>query len=205
MKKQRIILSLLSFLVISASLDAGATAKRATPVDAPMPPAAGLPVPQAETNRATVSDGFASQLDHPNTISFELLGRAALYSINYDRMVNENVAIGAGISYWTLSVTTYSSSASRKFFVMPLYGNYYFSPAPNRGFLTAGLDVVFASAQTAGSSSNIRIAGSGAFATFGGGYEYRNPEGGFLFRAAPYFLVGSDVDLWFGLTFGGTY
>ncbi len=79
--------------------------------------------------------------ERPNAISAELLGRGFLYSINYDRSLNESFAIGAGFSYW--SVSSFASKAS--IFAVPVYGNYYFSPDSNRGFLTAGLDFVGAS------------------------------------------------------------
>ncbi len=142
--------------------------------------------------------------ERPNAISAELLGRGLLYSINYDRSINENIAVGAGFSYWSLS--SYTSKAS--VLVVPLYGNYYFSPDSNRGFITAGMDIVSVSVEDHGFySSDNYFAGhaSGVAAVVGGGYEYRG-KGGFLFRGAPYLLAGSGgAAVWLGLTFGTTF
>src|SRR4051812_18289452 len=91
------------------------------------------------THVETSVDNVAEE--RPNAIAGELFGRGLLYSINYDRSLNDSFAIGAGFSYW--SVSSYYSKTS--VVVVPVYGNYYFSPDSHRGFLTAGLDFVGAS------------------------------------------------------------
>ncbi|MEW6055446.1 MAG: hypothetical protein AB1540_02440 [Bdellovibrionota bacterium] len=133
--------------------------------------------------------------ERPNAFSIEALGRAALYSFNYDRSVSESVGVGLGMSYWGASAGNIKASV----LILPVYTNVYFSPHSSRGFLTGGLDLVFASAKV----DDYAFSGSGALAVLGGGYEYRG-DGGFLFRAAPYILVGSQVQIWGGLSFGFT-
>jgi|GEM_PF-3304992 len=140
------------------------------------------------------SASSGSSLQNPNAISFELLGRGILYSFNYDRELSQNFALGAG--YVSYSATSGSSSATLT--VIPLYANWYFSPGPHRGFLTAGADLVMLSA----SLSGYQLGASGLAPIAGGGYEYRGP-GGFLFRGTGYLVVGTvSSTATIGLTFG---
>lgn len=136
-------------------------------------------------------------LSRPNALSIELLGRGLLYSFDYDRSISDNFAVGAGIAGYSVS----SGSASLSLLIIPVYGNYYFSPGPSRGFLTAGLDIVSAS----GSDSSNTISASGAVPTLGGGFEYRG-EGGFLFRFPVYVVFGQgSTQFWFGIGLGFTF
>lgn len=154
-----------------------------------------------EKSMATRDD---TAMDRPNALSVELLGRAGLYSFDYDYSLTDEIAVGGGFSYLSASASNNSAIASVSILVIPLYMNYYFQPGPNRGFVTGGLDIVSASATFAG-TDGFTASGSGVGAVLGGGYEYRGTSG-FLFRAAPYFIFGSGGgDLWFGLTFGFTF
>lgn len=145
-----------------------------------------------------VSENSSVATQRPNAVYAELLGRGALYSIGYDRSLSENWAVGGGFSYFGATSGGVSFSA----FILPFYGNYYFSPGPHRGFISAGVDVVVVSSSINNWGG---ISATGALGTLGGGYEYRG-EGGFLFRAAPYVFLGQGgVRLWGGLSFGGTF
>jgi hypothetical protein len=135
--------------------------------------------------------------DRPNALSIELLGRGLLYSFNYDRSLSEHFALGVGIAAYSASSNGSSASAV----IIPVYGNYYFSPGPHRGFVTAGVDIVSVSANLSGNT----IGAGGAAPIIGGGYEYRG-EGGFLFRFPAYILIGNGqstvtIGLGFGFTF----
>ncbi len=66
----------------------------------------------------TIVSAEAITARRPNAVSFEGLGRAILYSLNYDRSITENIGLGAGLSYFNLS--------GANVYVFPLYGNYYF-------------------------------------------------------------------------------
>lgn len=136
--------------------------------------------------------------DRPNALAFELLGRGILYGITYDRSLNDQWALGAGFSAWKVDNEYKTTSVS--VVVIPIYTNYYFSPERNRGFLTAGLDLVAASVSD--KVDNSTLSGSGGLLVLGGGYEYRG-DSGFLFRLAPYLLAGSGgARFWFGISFG---
>src|SRR5262245_12711951 len=80
------------------------------------------------------SEGTTSETrSNANVLSIELLGRAALYSLNYDHMVSDSVALGAGLAYWP--------GSSNDLFILPLYVNAYPIRGENRFYLTGGLDI----------------------------------------------------------------
>lgn len=45
-------------------------------------------------------------LSRPDAVSFELLGRGLVYSINYDRLISDELAVGMGISSSSTSART---------------------------------------------------------------------------------------------------
>jgi len=143
------------------------------------------------------------ELSVPEAVSIELLGRGLLYSVNYDHLLSRNIAVGFGISYWSLQS---SSKGTFNAFFIPIYGNYYLSTEPSRLFLTGGLSLYSASIENSGTDKGVHVTqGSNAAGTIGLGYEFRG-NGGFLFRAAPYVLFdASGAYPWAGISFGYCY
>lgn len=138
---------------------------------------------------------FSVATSRPNALSVEILGRGGAYSLNYDHSMSDSVGLGVGFAYYGLNVDGVSASIA----VIPVYVDYYFSPDNHRGFLTGGVDVVIISAKIDNWGA---FKGSGALGVLGGGYEYRG-DGGFLFRVAPYMMVGAGgVAVWGGISFG---
>ena len=147
------------------------------------------------TFAAEVEAASSMATSHPHALSTEILGRAGLYSLNYDYMLNDKIAVGAGVATYSLNTTTDKVST----LVIPLYANYYFlGEGSHRLFGTAGLDFVFASAKTEGDGV---IKGSGVAGVIGGGYEYRS-DAGLLFRFTPYVFVGKASGAWLGFSVG---
>jgi hypothetical protein len=133
-------------------------------------------------------------------MSVELLGRGGLYTLNVDHMLSDQFAVGVGFSYWTLS----DLFSTINVLIIPVYGNFYFNTGPHRAYLTGGLDIAYVSASdTSGLGDGLgSITASGVGVVLGGGYEFRG-DGGFLFRASPYFVIGSGgVAVTGGLSFG---
>lgn len=130
----------------------------------------------------------------PHGLSMEILGRGGLYSFNYDYLVNEDLALGAGIASYSLS----SGSAKASAWILPVYANYYVNPGKHRFFATGGMNLITASGSV---GEDAQFKGSGIAGVLGGGYEFRG-EDGFLFRAAPYFFVGKASGAWIGFTVG---
>lgn len=169
--------------------------RRAQPDDSdsaqtpPSPEAA--PRPEARTG----SGDEGTSTSRPNALSIELLGRGALYSIDYDRSVSSSVGLGFGFSYFGASDQGITFSAA----VVPFYVNFYFAPGPSRVFISGGADFVYVSANV---QDYLGFSATGVLGTAGVGYEYRG-DGGFLFRLAPYVLIGAGgTQVWGGVSFG---
>lgn len=122
-----------------------------------------------------------------NGISLEVLGRAAFYSLNYDRRISEIFGAGFGLSYVKLNDAPGA-------FLMPIYINIYPIPAMRRLFITAG-------ATLAPLEKTEKI-----LAVPGIGYEYKNDDG-LLLRGSLYQLYSSksSIPIWFGLSIGQSF
>ena len=133
-----------------------------------------------------------------SAISAELLGRAAIYSFNYDYNFVPNVAAGAGIAFWSQS----SGKTSATLTLIPVYLNAYLLTGVHRPFATVGMTFGNATISDSDSTSS----GSGSLLTMGAGYEMRT-EGGFLMRVAGYRLSNTygDSAFWPGISFGGNF
>jgi hypothetical protein len=144
------------------------------------------------------------EMERPNTVSLELLGRGLLYSLDYDRQITKEIAVGGGLSAWSVGATTDNGTtyAAASVVIVPLYLDYYlYSRNGNRWYVTGGVDFVSARFDGGG----WKFSNSGLALTGGGGYEYR-ADNGFLFRGALYLLVGGgDVHIWPGLSAGFTF
>lgn len=140
---------------------------------------------------------------------FELLGRAGIYGIGFDVPVHRRFSVGLVGSYFSLSDEI---SATISVLILAPYANFYTGGRNHRGYLTAGLDVGFASASLNTSStglfgsSSTSASSTAVIPHVGGGYEYR-ADGGFLFRLAAYglFVPGVGIAIWPGLTLGAAF
>ncbi len=193
MKKTLIISFGLLALILNAN--AANTAKKAAPAPAPAAPS----VPTEQSNNDSTEHSFKKpvSLERSSALSLEILGRGGLYSLNYDKSLSDSLGLGLGLSAYSASAAGVSASIV----LIPVYVNYYFSPNNHRGFISGGLDIYNITAKIDSFGS---VSGTGAFAVVGGGYEYRG-DGGFLFRAAPYFLVAGKVAVTLGLSFGAAF
>ena len=124
-----------------------------------------------------------------NDVGVELLGKAALYSFSYQRMVTPSVGLQAG-----LAVLGGSATDATVVFV-PLGGKLYFVPKSGSPFLTGGIVWLTGSAD----SGPIE---SATYGYAGLGFEYRS-TGGFVFRFSAYGLIADgEYFIWPGLHFG---
>jgi hypothetical protein len=152
------------------------------PPPPPMPPRAHLWEINAPESEEVVKS-------HPNAISLEMFGRALFYSLNYDRAVSEHISVGIGASYWETEDWWHDYIADVT--VVPVYGNYYFSRRPHRGFLSAGVDWVTV---TQSGYNHSTFANNGFAAVIGGGYEYLDSSG-FLIRVSGFAIAGRSLDV----------
>ena len=155
----------------------------------------------------TTAEGPAS-LTRPNAFTVELLGRAGVWSLSYDRSVTSWLSLGAGLSYIGFVIGPLMVGA----LVFPVFANFYILPDQHRPYLTVGTDFALAVAANSWSEDS---SARGAFTGFnnfhaGIGYEYRSASSGFLFRVGPYVMAMTNGVNWLvfptlGLSLGGAF
>ncbi|NNE46751.1 MAG: hypothetical protein HKN37_08830 [Rhodothermales bacterium] len=120
----------------------------------------------------------------------ELLGKAALYSFSYQRMVSKT--IGFEVGFAALGGSGAFAAA------FPVGVRAYFLPKDGTPFATAGIVPVTGSFDDG-------PAGGELFGYLGVGFEYR-AQGGFVFRGTLYGLIVEDEYLiWPGLHVGYSF
>ncbi|MFT7621757.1 MAG: hypothetical protein ACI9WU_000922 [Myxococcota bacterium] len=132
-----------------------------------------------------------------STIFLEGLGPGVLYSINYERLVLDPLAVRVGFSYFSFSATSGSETASAGFFMIPITASYVGLYSGSHGLEVGGGATLFY-ATLASSGVGLSTTGSGvaAYGTAHVGYRVHPLDGGFNFRIGLMAL--------FGPGFGGT-
>ena len=163
---------------------------------------------------AAASEGRVAK----NSVYAEGLGPGGAYSINYERMVHEDVGVRAGLSYMSWSASAGSSEASASMFSLPITASYIGVSAGSHALEIGGGATLF---YATGSSSSLGLSTSGSgvagYGTALLGYRIQPRDGGFQFRVGLATLFGpglslssSDPDKWGALpwgyiSFGGTF
>ena len=145
----------------------------------------------------------ATRVTYPDAVSVELLGRNMLYGIQYDRVLNDDLAAGFGFGS-TATETAVGGDTNQTAFMVPAYINYYFSRDQGSLFATAGVSLVTNASRVKGYKSrtgDLEFPSDSVIPQFGLGYENRS-DTGFLFRVTGYGLVGKKVTPWGGFAFG---
>jgi hypothetical protein len=164
------------------------------PTDGAMPSATTAPAPAGRTAR--------------NSLFLELGGNGGIYTVNYDRVVNERFSVRAGVGYMSIGATVTSSngsqgSASVSMLAIPLMANFMLGNDNHKLELGGGLTLFYLSGSS--SSSGNFVSGSG-FAPIGSlvaGYRYVPQDGGFTFRVGFTPLISTeDFVPWGGISFG---
>lgn len=141
-----------------------------------------------------------------NLVYLELLGNGIAYSVNYERMLTDDLSARLGFSYLSVSLGSGSSKAKADIVTAPILLNYTVGGRNHRAELGAGATVIYASASS--SDGGVTSSGEGAAIVGTGvvGYRYSPADGGFVFRAGftPLFGKGGFLP-WGGMSFGGTF
>ncbi|MBY0470351.1 hypothetical protein K2X30_04220 [bacterium] len=133
-----------------------------------------------------------TRVTNPNAMSLEVMGHAGIWSINYDRAVDESLVAGIGFG-----TTVWNSSA------FPAYVNYYFLKEQSSLYLTAGV-TIFGSSTLNTIFGDLRTSSS-VVGNVGLGYEVRS-DAGFLVRLTAYgFFGGNTFQPWGGLSLGWSF
>ena len=137
-----------------------------------------------------------------NGLYVELGGSAALWSVNYERFVTDDVSLRIGAGYTSV---TDSLGTSVSLTTFPLTASWLGVRSGSHA-LELGAGVVFASASISSNSAGVEAFGSGMIGTAIVGYRLAPPAGGFNLRVAftPLFS-GNGVFAWGGLAVGGLF
>jgi len=139
-----------------------------------------------------------------NLIGGELLGRAGLYSINYERLLTNRIAAGGGISVLSLSSSgLFSPSRSTTTVILPAYVSWTPVGRTHSPYLSGGLTLLtHRTREFLLGNSEFNV---GAFGTLTAGYQYRS-EGGIIIRPFVSNIFIDDDRLWWpGITLGVTF
>jgi hypothetical protein len=156
------------------------------------------------SSSAMAEPGPHTRVTYPSAFSVEMLGRGMLYTVNYDQVVNDNIAAGVGFGSVSTNLHGLDVDANKTVSFLPAYMNYYFLKEAGSPFVTGGVTLILNHASTKGldtSTGNLQIPNSSVMPTFGGGYENRS-DTGFLFRVTGYLIAGKTLTPWLGFAFG---
>ncbi len=135
-----------------------------------------------------------------NTLYAEGLGAGGVYSINYERLVLNDLGIHVGFSYFSVSVTASgggtTSSASGSFIAIPITASYLgVSSGAHALELGGGLTIWNVSGTASGSGWAGAANGFIPIGTAIVGYRYQPRDGGFNFRVGASPLFGKGLGL----------
>jgi hypothetical protein len=155
------------------------------------------PARQYEESNYTV--GRSSRMQ----VGLELLGSALLYSFQGSALVTDQIAINAGLAYFSASAGAGSTETSASLFLVPVSASYLFGGPAHHFEVLGGVLGVFASAEVKGDGIADRASGRNIVPQIGAGYRYWPTEGGFHFRATLYGLfLPNAFGVWPGFSFG---
>lgn len=136
----------------------------------------------------------SEQRDANNSFFLEAGGPGLLYSVNYERVLENDFGLRVGFSYTSFSASAGSSSASASFMAIPVIASYLGLREGNHILeLGGGATAVYFNG--AGSSGVVAGSGSGltALGTAMIGYRRQPVNGGFQFRVGLEALVGKGL------------
>jgi hypothetical protein len=197
----RIVVGLSACLVASLAWTGRAEAQD-TSAPAPAPaPAAVAPVPAAPAAPEAKSEDADSDKLAPNSIFAEGLGAAIAYSINYERMVIDQLGVRVGFSYLSIgssaSAGGTSSSASATYIFVPVTASYV-GIRSGRSALELGAGVTMLYVSGSANAAGVATSGAGVVPYGVAMIGYRNqPVGhaGFMFRIGANALVAPGLGL----------
>jgi len=157
-----------------------------------------------------------------NSIYAEGLGPGLAYSVNYERMVHDQIGVRVGLSYLSVSASASagesSSSSSASWLTFPITASWIgLSTGTHSLELGAGATLTYASASASTLGASASGSGMTAYATTLIGYRLQPPGGGFQFRVGACALIGEGLSLssedpdavgalpWGYISFGGTF
>ena len=156
-----------------------------SPSEAPPTPAAA-PAPPSDERTAR------------NSVYVEGLGAGLLYSVNYEHVLPEEIAVHGGASFYTFGASSTTSSgttsASAAYLLVP-FGVRYLGIGAGSHSLELGVGATVAYVSASGSAPGLSVSGAGmaGFGTANVGYRRQPRDGGFMFRIGAELLYGPGM------------
>jgi hypothetical protein len=160
----------------------------------------------------------SSERSAKNSIFVEGLGAGVAYSVNYERLVLNDLGVRAGLSYMSFSASVGDVSASSSMLLIPLTANYIgISSGSHALEIGAGPTLFYGSGSASSMGINTEGSGMSALGTLALGYRLQPTDGGFQFRAGVNGLFGPGMSFsqtdptswgiipWGYLSLGGTF
>jgi len=192
-------------------LSTSAWAKTGEAGDASAAEGAGQPSSAAPSTPRDKGKADSSDRKAKNLVYFELLGNGGLYSINYERMLSNDMSARLGFSYFSVSASGSSgdgnqATAKASLVTAPALFNYMVGGKNHKFETGAGATLIYVSASASGGAANASGEGVGVAGTAVAGYRYSPSDGGFVFRVGytPMFGKGGYMH-WGGMSLGGTF
>jgi hypothetical protein len=165
---------------------------------ATLPAQASIPDLSDSVSADEFFESYVPPRGRPNALSVEFGGRAGIYSVNYDHVLEDHITLGAGVSTFSIS----EGASSRQAIAVPIFANAYPWWGKHRPFATLGTNLTNTSQRPSGYGYSAS-GDTGAYAILGAGYEYRGPKA-LLFRLSAYTLAGK-LSPWLGGTLGYSF
>ena len=139
-----------------------------------------------------------------NLFGIELLGRGALYSVNYERLLTDRIGAGGGIAVLRVSgAQIFGASQRTTTLVMPTYVSWTPVGRTHSPYLSAG--VTLSLSHTDEYLLGNKRFGSGAFGTLTAGYQYRSERGIVIRPIVSELFADGEHHWWPGITLGVTF
>ena len=133
-----------------------------------------------------------------NNVYAELGGAGYSMTLNYERMLNDNILVRMGYGSGK-GKTEDATSKNSKVSFMPLGATYLMGSGDHKFELSGGMTMLQGTLEMDGEY----IESNSIY--FGGGYRYQMKTGGFLFNLKAYYLtIGKFSSPWAGMSVGWT-
>jgi hypothetical protein len=149
---------------------------------------------------ARVAEAQTGPDDPRNLIGLEVLGRAGIYSVNYERLVTPRIAVGIGFARWSVS-GGFFSYAKTSTVHLPMYVSWNPLGDIHSLYIAAGSTMSLSKREYLSTRSSFQSTVMGT-ATLG--YQFRSLSG-FLVRPSVSYLSNDRGIFWPGLTIGLTF
>jgi hypothetical protein len=165
----------------------------------PSAPASPTPQPAAAATPAEAPQKDSGNHPAPNSIYLEGLGAGLVYSLNYERMVADDVGVRVGFSYLSFGASAStpggSASSSASFVTVPITASYIGVRGRKSSLeLGGGVSLNYASASASGIGASASGSGLAPLGVAMVGYRLHPVDGpGFQFRVGLMALVGNGL------------